>query len=54
MGTFEEQLRVHKLALETRFGELISVQDAVLPRLIEYAATVVNEHLVGKNERLGS
>ena len=40
---------VHKLALETRIGEPNSVQHAVFPLLIEFATTVVNRHLVGKD-----
>lgn len=49
--TFEEILRVHKLALEGRIGENISVQHSVFPWLIEFVAVVINKHLVGKDGR---
>ena len=44
-------LRVHKLALESRLGERISVLHGVLPWLIEFVTTVMNQHLVGKDGR---
>ena len=47
--TLEKQLRVMKLAFETRVGERLSVHHPLFAWLVEHAANVLNNYLVGSD-----
>ena len=47
--TLEKQLRVLKLAFETRIGERLPVQHPIFAWLVEHSANVLNNYLVGSD-----
>ena len=47
--TLEKQLRVLKLALETRIGEKLPVQHPLFAWLVEHSAHVLNNYLIGSD-----